>query len=261
MAGRIDGRVALITGAASGIGEATAKRFAQEGAKVVVADINGEAAERVAAQIRAAAGDAVAFRADVADALDAAAMIAQAIASFGRLDILHNNATSGTMGYIGDTTLEGWNHTLAVNLTAPFLAAKAALPGMIAQGGGVIINTSSAAAISAEHGLGAYAAAKAGVISLTRSIAIEYARHNIRCNCIVPGGVLTPPTQAFINAVDGAHARMLKANPAHRLGRPEELANVALFLASDESSFVNGAAYLVDGASMATHNIGLMGGE
>src|ERR1700687_291813 len=261
MAGRIDGRVALITGAASGIGEATARRFAQEGAQVVVVDINSDGAKRVTEQIRAEGGDAGAFCADVADPKDASAMVAQAVATFGRLDILHNNATSGDMGYIGDMTLDGWNRTLAVNLTAPFLAAKAALPGMIAQGGGVIINTSSAAAISAEHGLGAYAAAKAGVISLTRSIALEYARHKLRCNCIVPGGVLTPPTQAFINAVEGAHERMLKANPARRLGRPEELASVALFLASDEASFVNGAAYLVDGASMATHNIGLMGGE
>ena len=146
-----------------------------------------------------------------------------------------------------------------MNLTAPFLASKFALPVMIAQGGGVIINMSSDAGLMAECGLSAYGAAKAGVISLTRSIAAEYARHNIRANCISPGGVLTPPTLAFIHAVDGVEERMKKAHPVGRLGQPDEIANVVLFLASDDASFITGACYVVDGGSMATKSVNLMG--
>lgn len=255
----LDGRVALITGAASGIGEATAKRCAQEGAAVVVVDINGDGADRVVAEIRAAGGRASAFRADVAvpDAIEA--MVRHAVEVFGRLDILHNNAASGDPGFISDITLEQWNRTLAVNLTAQFLATKYALPQMIEQGGGVIVNMSSAAGVSAEHGLSAYAAAKAGVISLTRSTAIEYARHNIRANCIVPGAIATPPTMALSAVLEGARERIERACPQRRMGRAEEVANLVLFLASDEASFINGAAYLIDGGAMATHNIGLIG--
>jgi NAD(P)-dependent dehydrogenase (short-subunit alcohol dehydrogenase family) len=184
----------------------------------------------VASEIRAEGGEASAFRADVADARD-----------------------------LGDLTLEQWNRVLAVNLTAPFLATKFALARMIEQGGGVIVNMSSAVAMSAEHGLGAYAAAKAGVVSLTRSTAIEYARHHIRANCILPGAIATPPTMMFIATVEGARDRIESATPFRRLGRPEEVANLVLFLASDEASYINGAAYFIDGGAAATHNIGLMG--
>ena len=190
---------------------------------------------------------------------DAEAMVQHAIDTFGRLDVLHNNATSGTIGLVADMSPADWNRVLAVNLTAPFLASKFALPMMIAQGGGVIINMSSDAGLMAEYGLSAYGAAKAGVISLTRSIAAEYARHNIRANCISPGGVLTPPTLAFIHAVDGVEERMKKAHPLGRPGRPEEIANVVLFLASDDASFITGACYVVDGGSMATKSVNLMG--
>ena len=259
MVAGMDGKVALITGGGSGIGEASAKRFALEGAKVLVVDINEDSAAQVEHEIRMAGGAASVFRADVAQPREAEAMIRHAVRSFGRLDILHNNATSGDGGFLADVTPEAWNRTLAVNLTAPFLATKYALPVMIEQGGGVIVNTSSAAALSAEHGLGTYAAAKAGVISLTRSTAIEYGRHNIRANCIVPGAIATPPTMAFAGAVEGVRERMERANPFRRLGRPEEVANLVLFLASDEASFITGAAYLIDGGAMSTHNIGLMG--
>jgi meso-butanediol dehydrogenase / (S,S)-butanediol dehydrogenase / diacetyl reductase len=258
MAGRFEGRVVLITGAGSGIGEATAKRFAQEGAKVVVVDINDDSARRVTDEIKSAGGRTSACRADVAQPKDAEAMIRHAVATFGRLDVLHNNATSGDYGFVADMTIDGWNRTVAVNLTAVFLATKFALPVMIEQGGGVVVNTSSAAAVSAEHGLSAYAAAKAGVISLTRSTAIEYARHNIRANCILPGAIATPPTMAFINAVEGVQKRIEQGNPLGRLGRPEEVANLVLFLASDDASYISGAAYQVDGGSMATHNVGLI---
>jgi NAD(P)-dependent dehydrogenase (short-subunit alcohol dehydrogenase family) len=259
MTQRFAGKVALVTGAGSGIGEATATRFAEEGARVVAVDINESAATRVVDAIRTRGGAASAWRADVAHPGDAEAMIHYALNTFGRLDVLHNNATSGTLGLVADMSVDDWNHALAVNLTAPFMASKFALPVMIAQGGGVIVNMSSDAGLMAEYGLSAYGAAKAGVISLTRSIAVEYARHNIRANCISPGGVLTPPTLAFIHAVDGVEERMRRAHPVGRLGRPEEIANVVLFLASDEASFITGACYVVDGGSMATKSVNLMG--
>ena len=254
-----EGRVALVTGAGSGIGEASAKRFAHEGAKVVVVDINEESARRVVEEIRTGGGTAALFRADVADEQDAEAMIQHAKTTFGRLDVLHNNATSGVVGSLLDTTLEGWNRTIAVNLTAPFLATRSALPIMIEQGGGAIVNMSSGAGLMAEYGFGAYGAAKAGVINLTRSTAIEYARHKIRANCICPGGIATPPTLAFIHAVEGARERLEKLHPIGRLGRPEEIANLVVFLASDEASFITGHAYIADGGSLATKGVGLMG--
>jgi NAD(P)-dependent dehydrogenase (short-subunit alcohol dehydrogenase family) len=259
MAGRFTGKVVLVTGGGSGIGEATAKCFAAEGAKVVVVDINEESAQRVAGEMRAAGGAVSVLRADVAVPAEAEAMIRYAVDTFGRLDVLHNNATSGGAGFLADMTVDEWTRTIAVNLTAPFLATKHALPVMIQQGGGAIVNMSSAVDASAEHGLGAYAAAKAGVISLTRSTAIEYGRYNIRANCVLPGAIATPPTAMFIAVVDGMRERIEEASPLRRLGRAEEVAALVLFLASDDASFITGAAHFVDGGSMATHNTGLIG--
>jgi NAD(P)-dependent dehydrogenase (short-subunit alcohol dehydrogenase family) len=255
------GKVVLVTGAASGIGEATARRFAAEGARVVLVDIDERGAETVADAIRAAGGQASAFRADVARPADAEAMVAHAVTAFGGLDVLDNNATSGTMGRVADMDVADWERVVAVNLTAPFLAAKHAIPVMLARGGGVIVNISSAAGVQAEEGLAAYASAKAGLLALTRNIAAEYGRHGIRCNAICPGAVLTPPTRAFIAAVDGIRARMERANPLRRLAAPEELAAVVVFLASEEASFVNGATIMVDGGATAVNQVGLIGGD
>lgn len=256
---RFADRVAVVTGAGSGIGAATAKRLACEGARVVAADIDAEAVDGVVAEIGAAGGMARSSHTDLTDPQQVRAMIRLAVDQFGRLDVLHNNATRGTGGFVGDMDLAEWEAVLAINLTAPFVATRYALPIMIDQGGGVIINMASAVAFSAEHGLGAYAAAKAGVVSLTRSTAIEYGRHNIRANCVVPGAIATPPTLMFTSMSEELLARVEQASPQRRMGRAEEVAAVVAFLASDEASFVNGAAYFVDGGAMATHNIGLLG--
>jgi meso-butanediol dehydrogenase/(S,S)-butanediol dehydrogenase/diacetyl reductase len=254
----VSGKVALITGAGSGIGEATARRFAAEDARVVVADINSAAAQRVASAIGANASAVVG---DIADAHAAEAMVRHAVSTFGRLDILHNNAASGAIGRLADIDPESWSRTLAINLTGHFLMTRAALPVMLAQRAGVIVNMATAAAVLVEEGIGAYAAAKAGVIALTRQTAVEYGRRGIRANCICPGAVATPPTLAFANAVEGVRARMEAANPLRRLADPAELASVVVFLASDDASFVNGATIMVDGGATADNTVGLLGGD
>lgn len=250
-------KVVLITGGGSGIGAASARRFVAEGARVALADIAADGAQQLARTL----GDAaLALRGDIADAGDAERMVAECLRHFGRLDVLHNNAASGAAGRIADIDPEQWTRTIAINLTGHFLMTRAALPAMLAQQHGVIVNMATAAAVLVEEGIGAYATAKAGVIALTRQIAVEYGRHGIRANCICPGAVATPPTLAFINAVDGIQARMEGANPLRRIAQPEELASVVAFLASDESSFVNGATIMVDGGATADNTVGLMGG-
>ncbi|MGB5097451.1 MAG: SDR family NAD(P)-dependent oxidoreductase [Porticoccaceae bacterium] len=274
MAGRVAGKVALITGGGSGIGEATALRFQEEGAKVVVVDINGDGAKRVAAALRERGGEATHFVADVTDPEAVQGMIRHAVQTFGRLDILHNNATAAEVGSVINLSLEGWNRTLAVNVTAPFLATKYALPIMITQGGGAIVNTASISGTRGDYGMSAYNAGKAAVINFTRSAAIEYAAKGVRMNCVCPGAIDTPAIQALTGSgaatphmsVAGnpaglpklsdetrekLRARMAGAHPIGRLGQPGEIANLVLFLASDEASFITGAAYIIDGGLTA----------
>jgi meso-butanediol dehydrogenase/(S,S)-butanediol dehydrogenase/diacetyl reductase len=248
---RLADKVALISGAASGIGEATARTFAREGAKVVIADINVEGGERVAEEIRHANGAAAFVRADVLDTASIEGMVAFTVETYGRIDILHNNAQVTSGGRIGELELDAWKRGIDGGLTSYWYASKLAVAHMLAQGGGAIVNTASVSGLAGDFGLGTYNAAKAAVVNMTRVFAIEYARKNIRFNALCPGPIGTPPLRAMETRAPEVIDPIKEAIPMGRLGTPQEMANVALFLASDEASFVTGAAYVADGGLYA----------
>lgn len=258
---RLAGKVALVTGAGSGIGRATAKRLAAEGAKVMVAEFNEAAGEETVAQIKAAGGEAAFVHADVSRAAGVERMVAATVQRFGALNILHNNAGIFPRGGpIEQMSEEHWNAVIATNLTGVFLGCKYAVPALIAAGGGAIVNTASLAGIRGRPYQAAYIAAKGGVIALTRGLAIELAPHNIRVNCICPGGTDTPMIRPA-NRTDEEIARSRPAIVAHlpfqRFARPEEMADAVLYLVSDESSYVNGHALVIDGGEWAGTTQGL----
>jgi NAD(P)-dependent dehydrogenase (short-subunit alcohol dehydrogenase family) len=252
--GQLDGKVAVITGAASGMGRAAAILFAHEGANVVLADLNtagGEAAAKAASE----GGQRCVFqRTDVAVEADIQALVARALSEFGRLDIMFNNAgIGGAVGPLEYVSVEDWDRTQNVCLRGVFLGIKHSVGPMRAQGGGAIVSTASIAGIDGYPGLHAYCAAKAGVVNLTRSASIEFAADKIRINCIAPGGVSTP----ILNlgggrfdkvATDGALAH---AQPLPLAGQPEDIAQAALFLVSDASRFITGHCLVVDGGATA----------
>ena len=253
MGERLRGKVALVTGAGSGIGRAIALRFAAEGAALVVNDLLAEAAERVAKEIEAAGGRARAFPGDVSDGRRVEAAVRFAVSEFGRLDVLVNNAAAVMPGALETLRDEDWRRTQAVTLDGVFFGMRAALPVMAAQGSGAIINISSGAAVAGEPGLGAYGAAKAAIVNLTKTAAVENAARGVRINTILPGPIETPPLLAAVEAT-GGRAGWERQIPCGRLGRPEEMAAVALFLASDEASYVHGAAIIADGGVAARTN-------
>ena len=251
--GRLDGKVAVITGAASGIGAATAQRFAREGAAVVVADLNDAGGRAVVEACVASGGRASFRRVDVSAEADVVGAIAQAVDAYGRLDVLFNNAgLGGAIGPIDETTVEDWDRTQAVLLRSVFLGIKHAVPRMRAAGGGSIISTASVAGLRGGAGPHSYSAAKAAVINLTRSVALEVAKDNIRVNCICPGGIHTPLLSSRFPGSDEMLAQMLTViQPLQRAGVPDDIAAMALYLASDEARFVTGTAMVVDGGFTA----------
>ncbi len=252
MSGKLDGRVVIVTAGGSGIGAATARRFAQEGASVVIADLSGKRAEEVTAGITASGGKAACIKMDAADPEGVQATIQLALNTYGRLDVMFNNAGLAEVASLDETSLESWNHVLAVTLTSTFLGMKYCLPIMRQQGKGAIVNTASISGTGGDYGLSSYNAAKAGVINLTRSAALENAKHNIRVNCVCPGAINTRAAQILGKERADEFRRLQgQAHPLGRMGEPEEIANTVLFLASDEASFITGAAIVVDGGLTA----------
>jgi NAD(P)-dependent dehydrogenase (short-subunit alcohol dehydrogenase family) len=251
---RLDGRVAIVTGGASGLGEAIARRFAGEGAAVVVADIDEAGGARVVEEIAAAGGSARFVATDVRRAASCASVVEAARAAFGRLDVMVNNAGIGSLAPIAELEEEEWDRILAVDLKGVFLGARYAFPALAANGGGVILNMASVAGMVAAPGFGAYGTAKAGVIYLTRVLALEGAPHGIRANALCPTWCDTPMIQDNLAAGPdprAARRRLEKSIPLGRLATPADVANAAVYLASDEAAFITGIALEVDGGMTA----------
>lgn len=251
MGDRLAGKVAVVTAAGSGIGRACVRRFAAEGAKVVVSDLRGDAAAAVAKEITDAGGTAHAVATDCGKRAEVEALVAEAVARFGRLDVMVNNAASPLFGTVADMGDDVWRGVMAVTLDGTFYGMRAAIQVMRKQGGGSIVNTSSGAGLGGVAGLGAYGAAKAAVINLTKTAAIENAAKKIRVNAICPGSIETPPLKMFVDSLPGGRPAFERSIPMRRIGQPEEMAAVALFLASDESSYVTGSVLVADGGVTA----------
>ncbi len=246
---QLDGKVAVITGGGSGIGEATAKRFAAEGAKVVVLDRDSEGGERVVAAIQAAGGEAAFLRAEVAREAEALTLAPFAVERFGALHLLVNNAGMRVYGPVTEATEESWDQILAVNVKALGLCAKAAIPEMAKAGGGAIVNVSSANGIQGRAGMAQYDATKAAVLGLTRSLAHDHAGQGIRVNAVCPGPTVTQfhIKNAARRGVTEAELRAHQPGLLKRQAEPREIAAAILFLASDEASYITGATLMVDG--------------
>jgi NAD(P)-dependent dehydrogenase (short-subunit alcohol dehydrogenase family) len=255
--GKLEGRVAIVTGAASGIGRAAALALAAEGAAVLVADVNEAGAAAVAEEIARHGGRASSQLADVADERSVAAMVAAAVERFGGLDILHNNAAAvdtALMSRDGEITameVEVWERTFAVNLRGPMLGCKHAIPRMLERGGGAIVNTSSAAGWAGDVTRSAYGASKAALEALTRYVATQYGKRGVRCNAIAPGVIATPALAANVPPAQIALYERTHLTP--RLGLPEDIAAAVVFLASDDGAFITGQTLRVDGGLLVHH--------
>jgi len=251
--GRLDGKVAIITGAGTGMGQTAAVIFAKEGAKVIVADVNQQAGEETVKMVRDAGGDATFAKVDVSKAEDAKNMVKTAVDTYGKLNVLYNNAGIGEQAaaYTADCTEENWDKVLAIDLKGVWLCMKYAIPEMIKAGGGSIINVASQAATRGNFGLPSYTAAKGGVLSLSRGVAVEYADKNIRVNIIEPGYISTPMLKGFLDTMPEVKQKIIDGTPQRRIGKPEEVAWTVVFLASDESSHITGAELPIDGGITA----------
>ena len=251
-AGRFEAKVVVVTAGGAGIGAATAARFAREGAGVVVADISGRRATAVADGISAAGGRAVSIKMDAASMDGVQAALDLAVQTYGRLDVVFNNAGLAEPARLEDIAIDSWGRVLDVCLTSTFLGIKLSVPLLRGFGGGAIVNTASISGLGGDVGMASYNAAKAGVINLTRTAAVEYARDGIRVNCVCPGAIDTRATELLAkDRADELRAAHAAAHPLGRLGRAGEVAHAVLFLASDEASFITGAAIVVDGGVTA----------
>ncbi len=253
MSGRLEGRVAIVTGGGAGIGHATARRFAAEGARVVIAEKVADAAVAAAAEIERAGGAALAVPADVSRADEAAGVVSRAVARFSTVDVLVNNAGVELKRAVEDTTEEEWDRVLAVNLKSAFLMSKHVIPIMKSQRRGAIVNNSSVGNFIAAVNSAAYGASKAGMMALTRGMALELAPFGIRVNAVCPGVIDTPMNQRNLaRAADPEAMRRswYEITPLGRLGTPDDVAAALLFLASDEAGFITGAPLVIDGGRM-----------
>lgn len=239
-------KVAIITGAASGFGKATAILFSQEGAKIVAVDFNFEGASKTAEEIHAAGGEALAIKADVSSSKDVANFIEKTVQTYEKIDILFNNAGIYIPGKADEVSEDDWDKTININLKGVYLGSKYAIPHMKNNGSGVIINTASAGGIIGFPDAVAYAASKGGVVSITKAMSVDYAKENIRVNCICPGTGETGLTKEALEIPQFKEA-FLAPIPMGRFGQPEDVAKAALFLASDMSSYLTGVALPVDG--------------
>jgi meso-butanediol dehydrogenase/(S,S)-butanediol dehydrogenase/diacetyl reductase len=247
---RFEGRVALVTGAASGIGRAAAERLGDEGASVLCADVAEAGLAETVESIAKAGGRAVARSCDVARSRDCDAAVAATVSEFGRLDLLCNVAGIGVYGHATELSDEDWNRVLAINLSGPFFMSRAALPHLIETGGN-IVNVASAAGLMGIAYAAAYCASKGGVVQLTKSMAVEFAHTGVRVNCVCPGGVDTPLARGF-RPPEGANPRLLaRMSLVPKVGSPAEIAAAIAYLASDEAAYVNGAAFAIDGGQVA----------
>lgn len=245
---RFHGKTAVVTGGASGIGAATVRRFVAEGANVVIADLQLDAAAQLATEL----GDqAIAHQLDVTNYDAVEALMAKAIENYGSLDIVFNNAGITSLGRVDDIGIDEWQRVIDVDLTAVFYGCRAAVPHMRAAGGGVIVNTASISGMFGDWGIAAYNAAKGGVMNLTRALAADHARDGIRVNAVCPGGVETAMTDALVGS-RRAQEQYRRLVPQARMGKPEEIASAVAFLASDDASYVNGHGLVVDGGVTAT---------
>jgi len=250
--GAFAGKVAVVTGSASGIGRESAVRLAAAGAAVIGGDIDVEGGDLTASMCRDAGGQAAFLRTDVSSEADIAALIALAIEQHGRVDILFNNAgVTGAVGRIEKTSVEDWDRTQNILLRSVFLGIKHVVPHMKRQGGGAIINTSSLAGHRGYRAIHAYSAAKAGVVNLTRSAAIELGEHRIRVNCICPGYVITPMHNFRLNEGEDLEEKLAGFQPINRAGQPRDIAGAVLYFASDDAEWVTGVSLNVDGGALA----------